>query len=166
MKQIPISVIVVIKNVGAELETCLSSLLQFDDILVVDSSEDREAKELCEEYSALYHTYQWKGTYPKKRGWCLQNLSLKHNWVFFVDADEVVTPELNKELAALFPTPPKEAGYFITGRYVWNGKLLSFGLKNRKIALFHKDRMHFPVIDDLDCPGMGEIEGHYQPVLK
>ncbi|PZP56049.1 MAG: glycosyltransferase family 2 protein, partial [Micavibrio aeruginosavorus] len=24
----------------------------------------------------------------------------------------------------------------------------------------------FPVIDDLDIPGMGEIEGHYQPVLK
>ena len=25
--------------------------------------------------------------------------------------------------------------------------------------------MHFPVIDDLDISGMGEIEGHYQPVV-
>ena len=32
--------------------------------------------------------------------------------------------------------------------------------------LYEVITMMFPEVDDLDCPGMGEIEGHYQPVLR
>ncbi len=161
-----ISVIIVTKNVGRELDACLKALCDFDDICVVDSGHDLQTKERSEKYNAHVVPYEWNGTYPKKRGWCLENLPLNHDWVFFVDADEVVTPALVSEITATFKSAPIAAGYFVTGQYVWNGKRLKHGLQNRKIALFNRHKMHFPVIDDTDCPGMGEIEGHYQPILN
>ena len=162
----PISIIIVTKNVGHALEPCLKALSGFDDIHIIDSGNDSAVKKLAETYHAVFTPYEWDGAYPKKRGWSLQTLPLKHGWVFFVDADEIVTPELRSEINRIFETPPTAAGYFIKGRYVWNGQILRYGLKNNKIALFNRHKMHFPIIDDLDCPGMGEIEGHYQPVVK
>lgn len=166
MPPFPISVIIVTKDVGFELERCLKPLQGFDQILVVDSSKDAETKNIALKYHAEFYDYEWNGAYPKKRGWCLEHLPLKHDWVFFIDADEVLTPELLSDIKNEFQTPPNAAGYFMKGRYVWNGTTLKYGLKNNKIALFNRHKMHFPVIDDLDCPGMAEIEGHYQPVLK
>ena len=52
------------------------------------------------------------------------------------------------------------------GRYVVDDKVLRHGLCNNKIALFDRRAMCFPVVNDLGLPGMGEIEGHYQPCLK
>ncbi len=43
---------------------------------------------------------------------------------------------------------------------------MRFGLCNSKLALFDRRLIEFPVIDDIGLPGMGEVEGHYQPVLK
>lgn len=111
-------------------------------------------------------SFDWDGRYPKKRQWCLDRLSLKHDWVLFVHADEIVPPDLVGELAALDFAHCDAAGYFIKGRYVVDGQPLRYGLQNNKLCLFDRRHLEFPVVDDLDVPGMGEIEGHYQPVLK
>jgi hypothetical protein len=53
---------------------------------------------------------------------------------------------------------------------IWRRRLqiviLRHGIRNNKLALLNRHHWAFPVIDDLDLPGMGEVEGHYQPVLK
>jgi diguanylate cyclase (GGDEF)-like protein len=79
--------------------------------------------ELAELEDAQVMPFTWSGRYPKKRQWCLDNLSLKHDRVFFVDADEEVTKELAAEIAAL---DFRSAGYFVPGRYVMNGSALKF----------------------------------------
>ena len=160
---IPVSVIVVTKNEEKTIERCLAALAGFDEIIIVDSGSTDRTQELAIIDGAQVVEFSWNGQYPKKRQWCLDNLSLKYDWVFFVDADEVVTPELMAEIAALDFTA---AGYFVKGRYVMEGRVLRHGLVNNKLALIDRCRMEFPVVDDLDLPGMGEIEGHYQPVLK
>ena len=43
---------------------------------------------------------------------------------------------------------------------------LRHGLHNNKLALFDRRTIAFPPVKDLDLPGMGELEGHYQPILK
>jgi hypothetical protein len=74
---------------------------------------------------------------------------------------------MRAEIAALFANgAPACDGYFVPGLYVMNGKILRHGLRNAKLALFDRRKFRFPVIDDLDIPGMGELEGHYQPVAK
>ena len=51
-------------------------------------------------------------------------------------------------------------------QYIWQDEILNYGLKNNKLVLFDRTKIEFPIIDDLDIAGMGEMEGHYQPVLK
>lgn len=163
---IPVSVIVVTRNEAAQIGRCLAALKNFAEVIVVDSNSTDNTADIAGQAGAQVTSFTWNGTYPKKRQWCLDHLALKSDWVFFVDADEVVTDDLMREMAMLFNNEPECAGYFIKGRYVLNGKTLRFGLQNNKLCLIDRRRMAFPVIDDLDLPGMGEIEGHYQPVVK
>lgn len=163
---IPVSVIIVTKNEAHNIITCLEQLTRFDDIWVVDSASRDGTIDLANIKNVQTINYQWNGQYPKKRQWCLENLLLKYDWVFFVDADEIIPSELIDEIEKVILSVPTESGFFIEGRYRINGKILKHGIPNQKIALLHRGRMKFPVVDDLDIPGMGEIEGHYQPVFK
>ena len=161
---IPVSVVITTLNEAQRIAACLAALKDFDEVVVVDSNSRDATASIARDLGVMVVSFTWDRQYPKKRQWCLQNIDLKHDWVFFVDADEIVTPALSQEIAALFKTARDEAGFFIQGRHRLDGKVLRFGSHNRKIALLHRKRMMFPVVDDLDIPGMGEIEGHYQPV--
>jgi hypothetical protein len=161
---IPVTIIVATRNEEARLARCLCALDRFNEILVVDSGSTDRTCEVARGYGASVIPFSWNGHYPKKRQWCLDRLSLKHDWIFFVDADEIVTAALAEEIACLDPNAC--AGYFVRGRYIWDGRPLDHGLKNNKLVLFDRRKFEFPVVNDLDLPGMGEMEGHYQPVLK
>lgn len=165
--KIPVTAIVVTKNEEARIARCLEALSDFDEVLVVDSNSSDATCDIAQKMGARVECFLWDGAYPKKRQWCLDRLELAHDWVFFVDADEIVTRNVVDEIAALFDAEqPTEAGFFIEAQYIWRGRLLHHGLKNKKLVLFDRRRVCFPVVDDLELPGMGEIEGHYQPVLK
>ncbi len=161
--KIPVSVIVATKNEEGRIAKCLSFLGDFDEVVVLDSRSSDSTREIAAAGGARVVDFEWNGRYPKKRQWALDRLTIKHDRVFFVDADEYVTPGLAREIAAL---DWGSAGYFVRGQYVFEGKLLRFGLCNNKLALFDRRRVFFPEVDDLDVPGMGEIEGHYQPVPR
>jgi len=151
-----ITAIICVKNESANLPHSLPPLQKyFDEILVVDSnSEDGTTK-------FATHQFTWNGQYPKKRQWVLDNITTKNDWVFMVDADEIVTKDFVSELQSL---DFSKDGYFVSSRMVWKGKHLKFGQRNNKLCLFKKSKFMFPIIDDLDINGMGEMEGHYQPI--
>jgi len=161
---IPVTVMIMTLNEGARINACLAALQGFDDIHVIDSGSQDDTASIATKSGAQVHDFRWDGRYPKKRQWCLDKLTIKHDWVLFIDADEIMTQPLKSEITEFFATGNdiECAGVLITGRYVLEGKLLRYGLANRKIALLNKRKMTF--VNDLDCPGMGEIEGHYQPV--
>ena len=160
---IPVSVIITTYNEGQNLARCLCALKDFDEVIVVDSNSTDNTKEIAIAHGARVENFMWNGEYPKKRQYCLDNIKTKHDYIFFVDGDEEVTPELIDEIQAL---DFKTAGYFVKGKYIWRGKKLNHGLQNNKLVLFDRSKIEFPIIDDLDIDGMGEMEGHYQPVLK
>ncbi len=162
---IPVSVILVARHEALRLPACLKALERFNEIWVVDSSSDDGTLAVAQSLGAKTIDFQWNGHYPKKRQWCLDQLPLVHEWVFFVDADEIVPPALVDEIAALFTEGgPKCDGYFVTGLYQIGERILCHGLPNRKLTLFNRRKFCFPVVNDLDIDGMDEIEGHYQPV--
>lgn len=159
-----ISVVVVTKNEAARIAACLASLnLYFADIHVVDSASSDDTAHIAKGYGVRVTNFVWNGHYPKKYEWCLDHLEGVQDWILFVDADEFVTPELVQELKE---RRPEGAGYFIRSRYKIEGEVLRFGLKNSKLCLINRHKMKFPHVPDLDIEGMGEIEGHYQPVRR
>lgn len=161
---IPVTAIVVTKNEGDNIAHCLLPLMPlFQRVVVVDSGSTDDTMASAKSFGADFIPYSWNEKYPKKRQWCLENIHGLGEWVFFIDADEVATPELLRELRLLFARGPKADGYFVRGRYVWMGKRLRFGMTNNKLVLFRRNAFAYPPVNDLDLP-MGEIEGHYQPV--
>jgi glycosyltransferase involved in cell wall biosynthesis len=163
---IPVTAIVVTKNEERRIEKCLQALKGFQDIVVVDSGSRDKTAGIAATSGARVIDFTWNGSYPKKRQWVLDHVPLGTDWIFFVDADEIIPDELKNEISALFKSQPFCDGYFVKGRYKIGGRLLRFGVQNNKLVLFNRHKFIFPVVDDLDIPGMGEIEGHYQPVVK
>lgn len=170
-KPLPIAAVVITKNEAPRLPHCLSPLVaKYAQILVVDSGSTDDTVKIAHQHGATVVPFMWNGHYPKKKQYCLEALTdhIEHDWIFLLDADEYVTPDLTAALRTAFAAPrhAHHAGYFIRGRYVWNGHPLKHGLQNNKLALVNRKKVEFPVINDLDIvPGMGEVEGHYQPVL-
>lgn len=160
---IKVSVLITTFNEADNLPRCLAALQNFDEVIVIDSASEDGTVDVAHSLGVHVENFNWNGKYPKKRQWCLDNLDIKHDFIFFVDGDEEVTPSLVDEIEQL---DFKAAGYFVKGRYIWNGQALEHGLKNNKLVLFNRHKIEFPVVNDLDIEGMGEIEGHYQPVLK
>jgi glycosyltransferase involved in cell wall biosynthesis len=160
---LPISVLITTLNEAKNIARCLNCLHDFDDIIVIDSNSVDDTKKIVKEFNVRIENFMWDGQYPKKRQWCLENIDIKNDFVFFIDADEEITSDMIEELKKL---NYQAAGYFIKGQYVWNNKVLKYGLKNNKLALINRHKIYFPEINDLNINGMGEIEGHYQPVFK
>ena len=163
-----ISVIVLTKNEEAGLGNTLEKLADFDDVIVVDSlSEDRTVA-IANECGARVVNFTWNGTYPKKKQWALENAGPKNKWVLLLDADEYPSSPLVRELSELAPalesTP--DGAYDINLLYRFGGRYLRHGHVVTKRSLLHVDRTSFPIIDDLDVPGIREVEGHYQPVSR
>lgn len=159
-----ISVVVVTKNEERRIGECLGRIRPFfSDIWVVDSHSHDKTADIARGFGAHIVEFHWNGKYPKKYGWCLEQIKDLKDWVLFIDADEWMREELAREIEGL---ELDKAGYFIKARYMLGESTLNFGMTNNKIALVNRHKMKFPEIKDLEFTGMGEVEGHYQPVLR
>ena len=168
MKKLPITALVQTKNEEVGIAACLAGLTDFDEVIVVDSDSSDRTAEIAESMGVRVYNFTWNGSYPKKKQWQLDNLDTKHEWVLFVDADEVPTPGLLDELRSR--TSDLQSGTYsafdIPLDYVFAGRTLQYGHRVVKRALVRLGQVNFPVIDDLHAPGMGELEGHYQPAVQ
>jgi glycosyltransferase involved in cell wall biosynthesis len=162
---IPVSVIVMTKDEEANIGRCLSSLVRFDQVFVVDSGSVDRTQEIARAAGATVVEFAWNGGYPKKKQWSLENLPFRNDWVLYIDADEEVTSRLVEEIDGLARSGFDAAGYFVRVDYVFLGKRLRHGLRVYKLVLFDRRRGRYRPRDDLDVHNMWEVEGHYQPII-
>jgi glycosyltransferase involved in cell wall biosynthesis len=91
-----LSVILITKNEAANMRDCLQSVSWADEIIVVDSGSTDDTVGIAREMGAQVHVHpDWPGFGPQK------DRALAYagkDWVFSIDADERVTPELRAEL--------------------------------------------------------------------
>ncbi len=168
MGRIPVSVLVQTKNEEVGIRACLEGLTDFDEVVVVDSNSKDATVSLAERMGIRVVNFTWNGRYPKKKQWQLENVSVRNAWVLFMDADETPSAELLAELRKWVSDGflEKYAAVDIDLDYVFAGRVLSHGHRVTKRALVRVGQVEFPVVDDLGAPGMGELEGHYQPVAS
>lgn len=163
LRDIPVSVIVMTKNEERNVAQCLRGVERFAEVFVVDSDSTDRTCEIAREHGAKVVTFRWDGGYPKKKQWSLENLPFAHDWVLYVDADEVVSPELADEIAHAVRAPDGRAGFFVGYDYVFLGRVLRHGRRVYKLVLLERHKAAFLDYDDLGAANMWEVEGHYQP---
>ena len=99
--KLPITVIIAVKNEAINLAKCFDSLNPVEKVFVVDSNSSDSTVDIATSYGAEVVQFHYKGGYPKKRQWALDNLEIKTPWVFLIDADEVVPDMLWNEIKAM-----------------------------------------------------------------
>lgn len=93
-----LSVIIITKNEANNIRACLESVAWADEIIVVDSGSTDETVAICKELGAQVYVHDWPGFGPQKN----RALGYANNdWVFSIDADEVVTKELRAEMVTV-----------------------------------------------------------------
>lgn len=117
----PVSVLVPVKNEAANLRRCLPALDWADEVFVVDSHSTDATAEVAASHGATVVTFDFNGTYPKKKNWALDHLPFRNEWVLIVDADEVVPPELAAEIRERIASDEAD-GFYLNMKYFFLGR--------------------------------------------
>lgn len=96
-----ISILILTKNESLDLLGCLNSVAWSDDIHVYDSGSTDDSVDIAKKFGAKVtvrsygeNKLAFGGDEAAHRNWGLQNIPFMHPWVFIIDADERITPEL------------------------------------------------------------------------
>ncbi len=136
-----ISACLTVGNEETNIRRCLESLLWVDEIVVVDSFSKDRTMEICKEYTDRVYQHEWMGYVGQKE---LIKGMAKHPWIFFVDADEEVSPELRRQIEEEFSSGNNRhyVGYKFPRKVYFLGKWITNGewWPDIKMRLFLKDR--------------------------
>src|SRR6201999_3306086 len=140
---IPVTAIVAVRNEAHNLARCLESLRDLGEVYVIDSQSTDATVEIAESHGAHVVQFHYQGGWPKKRQWAMESLPLAYDWIFLVDADEALTPELADEVRLATRNPDRD-GYYIALRMFFLGRELRHsGASFYKLSLFRKGKGRF-----------------------
>ena len=165
--KVPISLLVPCKNEEANLDRCLQSVPWVAEIFVIDSNSNDKTSEIAELHGAKVVQFEYKGGWPKKKNWALENLSFSNEWVLILDADECLPPEAEEEIRGIVTnTKDVHSGYWINRQYFFMGKALKHAyFPNWNLRLFKHKLGRYEKITDLSTDS-GDHEIHEHVVVQ
>ncbi len=167
MSKVPLAIVIPIKNEAANLPRCLESVAWADQIFVVDSYSTDDSAEIAQSHGAQLVQFDFNGTWPKKKNWALENLPFRHEWVFILDADEVLEPAAETELRTIVTDPQHPTdGYWINRRFMFMGKWLKHAyFPNWNLRLFRHALGRYEKITGVNTAS-GDNEVHEHILIK
>jgi len=101
---VPVSVVVLTRDEEPNIGRCLASVAWADQVVVVDSGSSDDTVPIARSLGAEVVDQPWLG-YSDQREYALRLSLIRHDWIYFVDADEWVSPQLANEIAAQLHSP-------------------------------------------------------------
>ncbi len=111
-----VSVTIITRDEGANIDACLASVAWADEVLVVDCGSTDRTVEIARGRGARVIVKDWPG-YGAQKNFAAAEAA--HDWILSVDADERVTPELAGEIRATLAANPAGAGFRVP-RVTWH----------------------------------------------
>ena len=160
-----LSCCIIAQDEGDRIESCILAVKDIvDEVVVVDSGSKDDTVAKCEALGAKVIFHKWDGYGPQKR---FAEECASNDWILNLDADELVTPELAREISALMQAP---AGLLPAYRFkqvtVYPGKQRPrlwadyhnyVRLYDRRRVRFRESRVH-DTVDTKDFP-VGQLQG-------
>lgn len=143
MKNLPLTAIILTDRGDSVFEKCLASVQFAQEVLVVDNNSLNDWQKLAQSNHFKILSYSRKvNNFSEVRNWAMKKA--QHDWVFFLDSDELVGEETPALLESLMSTD------LYDGVYVWRsdifyGQKLKYGEAGRQriLRFFKKDVANF-----------------------
>lgn len=138
-----LSVVIITKNEEENIRYCLESVKWADEIIIVDGYSKDRTIEICEEYTDKIFQYE-QSNFAEAKNYGIEKSS--GEWILSIDADEIVTYELQKEILKLISNNENNlVGYFIPRKNYFLGKWIKYcgWYPDFQLRLFKKDKGKF-----------------------
>ena len=136
-----ISVAIIVKDGEKYIGQCLQSLAAFDEVLLMDTGSADRTLEIARNFGNVrIEEGEFDGFGPTKNR--AAGLA-RHDWILSIDSDEVVTPELSKEILSLSLDDSRV--YRFSRQSYYNGKFIKGcgWYPDRILRLYNKARTAF-----------------------
>ncbi len=158
-----ISVLVLTKNEEQDLPACLASVAWSDDVHVLDSLSTDRTVEMAREQGAQV-TQRAFDNWAAHQNWALANVPFQHSWVFYIDADERVTPELRDAMLAAVERPGDAVAFRVRRRDFLGGTWLRHvQVSALYLRLFRREKMRYErLVNPVSVPdgAVGMVTGY------
>lgn len=158
-----ISIMVMTKNEEMNLPGCLASIAWCDDIHLYDSYSTDNTVAIAQAAGA-HITQRHFDNWSAHQNWGLRNIPFKHEWVFYIDADERMTKELADNLLTISQTSSPHAAYRLQRRDFFMGTWLKHVQASPFFMRFFKpEKMRFErLVNPVSIPdgSVGEVTGY------
>jgi glycosyltransferase involved in cell wall biosynthesis len=162
---LPLTVIIPVRNEAHNLSRCLASLKSVGEVYVIDSQSVDATAAIAQAHGAKVVQFHYAGGWPKKRQWAMDTLPLTYNWVFLLDADEVLTDQLATEIKKAIEDPNTNGYYISLQMYFLGRRLRHSGASFWKLSLFRKGLGRYECrLQDQDA-SMADMEVHEHVVV-
>lgn len=137
---LPISVFIIAFNEARRIERTIKAAQSFAaQVVVVDSGSSDDTVAIAKRLGADVFSHDWQGYGHQKR---FAEDQCTADWLFNLDADEVVTPNLSRELDSIFSSPPdRPLAFRVKIHNVYPGEDRPRWLANdyNVVRLYHRD---------------------------
>lgn len=134
-----ISATIITLNEEHNLPRALASLTWAAEIIVVDSGSTDRTREIAAQHGARVIEHPWAGWSEQKNFAAAQ---ARHDWIFSLDADEAVSPDLEKALRDWQSREPEASGYRFARRANYMGRWINHSgwYPDPKLRLYRRDK--------------------------
>jgi glycosyltransferase involved in cell wall biosynthesis len=138
-----LSVYILTYNEELDIAACIESAMLSDDIIVVDSCSSDRTVEIAKNYPVrvVQHAFESHG---KQRSWMLESIAPKYEWVYILEADERMTPELFAECLEAMNNPDY-IGYYVAERVMFMNRWIRYSTQypRYQLRLFRHGKVWF-----------------------
>ncbi len=92
-----ISIFIQTLNEEVNLPRCLESVSWSDDIVVLDSISSDGTEKIARSFGCRFYQRPYDGR-ANNQNWAVENIEFRYPWVYYSDADEIVSSELRDEI--------------------------------------------------------------------
>ncbi len=166
LETVPVSVLIPVKNEEKNLAACLQSVSWADECVVVDSGSTDRTKEITAECGAQLVPFAYQPGSPKKKNWALENYKFKNDWILILDADERITEDLAREIAAVLKSPQFN-GYYLNRRFFFLDRWIRHAgyFPSWNLRLFRLGSARYEFMPDFSSQ-TGDNEVHEHMILN
>jgi glycosyltransferase involved in cell wall biosynthesis len=95
-------------------------------VFVLDSFSSDRTLEIANQFDCIVAQNKFED-YGRQRNHALDALPITTEWIFFLDADEWIPPDLRREIGDLLARSPRENGFLVKYRMIWMGRWIRRG---------------------------------------